>query len=395
MKISKQLQGGYLAITVMIAFCAGSGLIGFQQLSNSLDYVTGPVSETSDGAAKITRGIFEQLLSVEKILNNSGGNEQGLDTRGEDLETEAVEKLSSTGLLEKKDIDVIREKQLQFESAKSKLLDEHQQFVSVNEKLNANFSDFNELINQAKDGTSKALRDALVSLNKRRGSVSALGQEWATADLTKETQIYLLEAKYRFETILANNEALVNEELDSTMLNLEDSVSDAIDSDFFAENSVANGKYQGQNFGEAFEAAYNELNTNLQQAVIVGTELAETRKAYYDTSLELIELINQTESTIVSTIDDQVEGISATRSFLRGFIVFVALVSGALAAVIIVKVVNVIVKWLQQTQEIMAEMAEGRLNANLNSEHMLEGGEDLAEINEAIEKSSFAIFKSC
>lgn len=371
----------------MVFVCAGSGVYGFKILSDSLDSVTGPVLATAEGASKTTRSVFEQMLAVEKIL---GGDESDTETilDNAELQTQhAFEQLSSNGLLDKETLDGIQLKEARFNSIKNEVLDEYQRFVTINETLNQNFLEFNELIGLAKGETAIALRNALMKASKRKnGDLSSLGQQWAVADLTKETQIYLLEAKYQFETFIASNDKTSQEALDTTLLNLDESVTDSADSDFFAEQKVSSGKYQGQTFSDAYSHAFTELESTLGLAVESNIGLNQVRQSYHENSIQLIDLINETEKAVTSQVSLQVEEMASSKFFAICIIVFTCIVAMVLSVYIIFAVVNVMVQWLQQTQAVMSELSAGRLNLQFDKEHVLAGGDDLSEINDAITK---------
>ncbi|NRB38399.1 MAG: hypothetical protein HRU20_08010 [Pseudomonadales bacterium] len=385
MKISTKLQGGCILIAAMVAVCAGSGWFGFSRLSSSLDSITGPVMATADGAAKTTRSVFEQMLAVEKILGNDAKNAEGLIKKAEQEADKAFEKLSKSGLLGAEQLDVIKKKQGHFNDIKNQIIEEHKAFVAINAQLNQSFLEFNELIGLAKGETAIALRNALMKAGKKRSSdLSSLGQQWAVADLSKETQIYLLEAKYQFETFVSSHDKLARDELDTTLLNLEESAADAAASEFFTLQIVSSGRYEGKLFSDAFTEAFAKLEGHLRMAVQENVQLAESRRAYHEVSLGLIGLVNQTEVTVTEKVDEQIEAIASSRRFAMIIIFLTAFFGLAVSAFIIFAVVNVMVKWLQQTQKVMSELSAGRLNLQFDKEHVLAGGDDLAEINDAI-----------
>jgi methyl-accepting chemotaxis protein len=383
MKISTKLQGGYLMMTVMVILCGGVGYYGFTKLSGLLDFVTTSITDTAVGASQTTKSVANQMLAIERVMDNDTSEETNATlAQGEALTKKGMDLLSSSKLLDKKDLDLINGKQKEFDTVKKKLLTEHAQFVDQIILLDANFSDFNELITLAKDSTAKELRDVLM---RKSASSESLGTEWAIADLTKETQIYLLETKYLFESIISNNAWVQNsEQLDVTIINLEESVADAMDSRFYKNTTIANGKYAGQTYAEGFDTAFAELQENLQAAYLTGKNLSETRDHYRDISLELIGLVEKTEATVNQKILEEKSTIDATRTTTQVLIVGCA-VFGVLISFAIYMIVSVMIQWLRDTQQVMTQLANGRLKNDIKAlQAGLVSGDDIVQINEAI-----------
>ena len=385
MKISTKLWGGYILIASMVFVCAGAGLFGFTRLSSSLDSVTGPVWDTAEGATNTTRSVFEQMLAVEKVISSDGVDNGELIQQGEKMAQSSLAKLREAGLLQDSELEGIIGKQSQFNGIRDEILQEHKEFTAINAELDVIYNDFHQLVGLAKEDTSRALRESLSSLVKRNASnVRDLGAKWAVSDLTKESQIYLLELKYLFENFIANNNTEVNQKLDDVMISLGDNVVDAADTDFYMENTVSEGKFAGKTYSVSVMEAYAQLSEKLQKAVVLAKQLAATRDKYYQSSRELINLLHETENTVNGTIDGQLSAISSTKTVAFSGIVLSAIIGALISAWIIVSVVRVMIKWLQQTQNIMSDLAQGRLDFHFHDKAKLEGGEDLAQINAAI-----------
>lgn len=396
MKISTKLQSGYLMMTAMVILCGLIGYYGFARLSGLLDFVTTSIAETATGASQTTKNVANQMLSIERVFSEQSAHagHEGADAgemdshnaylklidESEEKVQQGIKQLSSSTLIEKKDIEAIVSRHKEFNAIKSRLLEEHEVFAGHVTVLNTNFSDFNELITLAKDGTAKQLRDVLMrySSNSER-----LGYEWAVADLTKESQIYLLEAKYLFENMNSSGTWNESEALDNTLVNLEESVFEVVDFNFYQKNSVPEGRYAGQNYAEAFSAALSEMQDSLNAAKDAGKRLAATRKQYSDVSMELIDLVEKTEAIVNVRIQKEKSDIDSTRTTTQALIVGSALL-GVLISFAIYMIVRVMITWLQQTQQTMTELADGRLNAHINSVDGMVSGDDLVEINASI-----------
>ncbi|CAA0081185.1 Methyl-accepting chemotaxis protein III [BD1-7 clade bacterium] len=369
-------------MTLMVVFCAGAGYLGFTRLSGSLDEVTGPVWETAEGANETNRSVLLQMLSVEKMMNaETAQGDNGSDNDMAALD--AIAKLKDAGLLNAAEIDQIVLKQAEFDNIKSAIEEEYQSFVAINQVMNTNFETLNELIAKAKAETTKELRETLLKVSSSRKNVtSELGLKWAVADLTKETQIYLFEAKYLFESAIATNGEETQKALNITLSNLEENVMDSADTDFYTERYVNDGPYQGKSFAEAMNTATAMVISNIRQATEVGARLFEIRSQYYAHSQQLIELVNHTENAVDEKVAAEIDKISSERTRSQALILFFAATGILISILVIFKVVNVMVQWLHKTQNVMAQLASGDLNIKLENGKV--GGDDLAQINEAI-----------
>lgn len=391
MKISTKLQGGYLFIAVMVVVCAISGYSGFSKLSALLDYVTGAVKDTTHGATHITVSVSDQMLAVERILGRGKGDDFALLAEAEKSGKEGIDLMRAAGLIEKTETNAIGEKQKEFDDVKKRLLEEHKQFVSRNQTLNSNFEVFNDLITAAKQGTAKQLRDALIRSGKKNTVDSSLGQEWAIADLTKETQISLLETKYAFEKVVSEGSWSEDNGLNDILVSLEESVYESIDADFYLDNTVPVGlayasQYEGKTYAVAFEQAFSELKGNLQQALVEGTQLSATRVTYAKKSVELIALVKKIEESVDEKIAGQLLIIEDVKGSALVWIFGSAFV--ALAFLLVVgAVVRVMLVWLKETQATMASLANGKLNVDIKTRDAgLFSGNDILEINLAIQQ---------
>ena len=384
MKISSKLRFGYFAIAFMVFVCALAGFLGFTAMSSSLDSVTGPVWDTAEGATQSTRGIFEQMLSIEQTISNKKGAEQDtqLDRQGEALTQNSIAKLTQANLLNTEDLQSIEEKQNEFIQFKEAILQEHTKFTLVYRKLNQNFNDFNGLIGQAKNLSSEHLRDTLIKSNKQRNSIANIGASWAVSDLTKEGQIYLLEAKYLIEDVTSSPDRKEQEELLSDiLLNLEENVAESIITDFYTDTALTEGKFTGSSLTEAYSTQFIELSDNIADALAISKSLHTAKTRYDKVSVEFLELLNETENTANQTVQEQITSISNSRFTSLTIIILTFIIGVVLTAIISKQIVNVMINWLNATQASMTQLSEGKLDIKHAQET---GNEDLDAIDQAI-----------
>ena len=82
--VSKKISIGFITMTLVVVTAGVAGLISTSRLSSSLDYVTGQVWDTADGALKSGLGFYSQLLTTNEVVSAALAG-RSLD-RGEHLE---------------------------------------------------------------------------------------------------------------------------------------------------------------------------------------------------------------------------------------------------------------------------------------------------------------------
>lgn len=383
MKISSKLRFGYYGIAFMVFVCALAGLLGFSSMSSSLDAVTGPVWNTAEGATQSKRGIFEQMLSIEQTISNNNNSDQtGLNKRGESLTKQSIARLTKANLLNTADLASLQQKEEEFLRFKDAILNEHKNFKDVDAILDENFSNFNELINQAKNLSSEALRKNLIKSSKQKKNINSVGASWAVSDLTKEGQIYLLEAKYLLEDVTSASDRKEQEELLSdTLMNLEENVDESISTNFYAQTVLTEGKFKGISLTDAYSNQFSELNQNIIEAIAISQSLHKAKSSYDKASIEFLQLLNETEETAKATVEEQKSSITSSKYTSLGFIIISLLLGAALTFVISKQIVNVMINWLNATQATMNQLSQGKLDIQHAQET---GNEDLDAIDQSI-----------
>lgn len=383
MKISTKLSGGYYLITGMMIICVIVGLVGVTKLSSSLNLVTGDIWQTSENASQSSRGVLGQMLSVERILNNNILDEKANETYTAQTR-KAIAGLKNNTLLDAKSLKDIEQTQADFLQSKADILKQYEAYTQAGALLDRSFDTLNALLTQAKADTALELRKALTKASGRGGNLSDLGRQWALADLAKENQLYLLEVRYLYQSVVTNTGKAKSEDLEMALLSLQELLQEVVADSFFESRLVAEGEYSGESFSEALTAAYTQLEADVWKSVNLGKKLSASQAQYSDLSLKLVELMQSSETYINDLVQQQLDDINGTRSVLVALLVFSALVALAISIWIILKVVNVMVAWLVQTQESMTELARGHLTAAKNQRDFADAGEDVQAIDNAI-----------
>ncbi|MCK5880733.1 MAG: hypothetical protein KAG18_02590, partial [Sinobacterium sp.] len=194
--------------------------------------------------------------------------------------------------------------------------------------------------------------------------------------------IYLLEAKYLVEDVTSSSGRIKEEEkLSDTIFNLEENISESIISDFYTDTLLTEGKFSGSTLADAYTEQFAGLNENIKNAITTSKSLHQAKSSYDTTSVEFLQLLNETENTANTTVQEHINNINSSKYISLAFIV-AAFALGLILTVIISKqVVNVVINWLNSTQSTMNQLSQGKLYANKT---IKTGNEDLDEIDQSI-----------
>ena len=100
MKLSQQIGGGFLVLTILVFVCGGVGYYGVDRLSQSINYVTGPAWNAADGSMEGSIGVEAQIIAIDSIF--SKGDEavamQRLEN-GRAMEEDALTRMIASDLL--------------------------------------------------------------------------------------------------------------------------------------------------------------------------------------------------------------------------------------------------------------------------------------------------------
>lgn len=148
------------ALTLFLIICASAGLYGAKTLSNALDFISGPAWNAADGAMETTIELEKQIIAVQRIVLDSGKQQESLRTiaEAEAAAGEASGRMLSSGLFDDSTANELKQLQANFDAAKKRLI-----VISTNS--NASAGDLRQSATQFDDATS-ALMNFLVVMEE-------------------------------------------------------------------------------------------------------------------------------------------------------------------------------------------------------------------------------------
>ncbi len=385
MKITTKLRASFILMAAMIILCSTAGFYGFNRLATLLDFVTGPAWNTADGAMEGSIGVANQMLAIERILaGTDDDNTARIMQNGDEMASEALGRLLEKGLLDPEEVASVKTQWDIFNKQKNQLLAHFKSFDQANDALNTHFDAFQVMITEA-----EIVGDQLVETYEKSPSLQVswgdgLAGRWNAADGAMESQIHFLETKYLYEKMLHLNDPAVKTVIDESMSELDTKLNELIQSEFFRKAKVGTGEYAGMPFSEAFTHALAQHHADFELAITRWNALSTSRKEYLVASNAFLEILEKTEAIGDGKVEDQQANILVAQKFSLGAIVVSLLIGVGLSIFVILRVLSLIVDWIDHMHHALNRMAEGDLSVQV--EALGTGGDDLVQMNYAMQK---------
>ncbi len=388
MKIGTKLGGGYLLVFAMVLLCGVAGFYGINRLSTLLDYISGPVWDTADGAMEGSIGIEAEMLGTGMIVSGQGNPERAkaLLDEGRQTADEALGRMISAGLMSDADVNRVKTSTDSFREAQTHLLHSYQSFDKANKSLDADFDRFQELM-----VSIESLGDAAVE--KLEGNPdqpitwnSGLAESWGAADGGMETQIALLQRFYFYQRLItATNSGPVTEKLAEALDSLREKGSEVIDHPLF-QQKIRGGAYAGKSFAQALNQAIDQHESSFDTAIRALGELKKSRM-HYDTQAEsFLATIGEIEEIADGKIEGQAENIAQTQTLSYALIGIAMLIGLIISVAIMYLVVREIIHAIQGMSYASQKIADGDLTIRVCKQGQQAGNDELINLNVNMER---------
>ena len=345
MKLSQQIGGGFLVLTILVFACGGVGYYGVDRLSESLNYVTGPAWNAADGSMEGSIGVEAQIIAINSIF--SKGDEKVAMQRlesGRAMEEDALTRMIASDLLSADQVSTVVEVRKKFAIASREVLEKYKSFAAVHEKLTAHFYDFQTLMTIAEvlgDGSVEELEsrpDEAITWN------TGLERKWTAADGTMESQIGMLQRIYFYERLISfEDEKDSIKNLGESLKFLNGAIAGVIDHPLFKETSIPEGKFNGQKYSPVLKELLAQNIEDFNEAVEKFVVYKDARIQYIAVSDEILETLEEIEEVGDSTVEGEVGAIQEVIRLSDMTIIVVTLFAVLIAmfmGIVIIRTVN-------------------------------------------------------
>ncbi len=359
MKISTKLIGGYGILCLVII---GSGIASHhsvKQLSDSIDYLSGPAWNAADGAMEGTIELRTQQVHANALL--AGSDEISIDMVRADATNadEAFGRMIDSGLIDSDAVEQFMAEWKSYKQITDQVMDAKLAFDSVKkefEQFTEKFVEVAEALEEHGDSQMEQLTqdpDAQFSWN------GGLAQKWAAADGGMEASIgYLMQ-------LHSLNELFAGADREKALLHLEeaiafhdDAMGEMFESGLF-DVPAGSDLFGGGTLAEQYRKAYAEHRRLIDQYIDLFIKLEGVKEQYNEEADSVGVLVGELEELA----DGKVEGMgdhiaSVTRQ--ANFATIATILLGLSFSVMMGLVAFYsVVKPLQTFVERMTDIAEG------------------------------------
>lgn len=354
MTLSTRITLGICFFAILLTGMYGAGFYAHKQLSQTIDYVTGPAWDTADGAMEATIEIEHEMLVMGQLLV-LGERDHGAIDESRAASREAIQRMIAADLLDKGLTESVHTRLQNFSRATDQLWKSYTGYLDLADQLNANtraLAGVSAALEEQGDAAVESLESAPYTYTSWN---SGLREKWMAADAGMEASIAFYQQRYLLQQMITGG---VSPELQSQM---EDAYSAYMD-------SVGRMRESGL-FTDADLAGYEQLSQQQLQMMKNTVEalaiLQQDRATYEEDSRLLLTALAEIEEQADGQVEGQLDGIALTKT-TTAFI---------MAGILVVCLVVLGLSWLYARMRVistlhniairMKEVAEGDGNLSL------------------------------
>lgn len=391
MKISTRIISGFVVLSVLALACGWAGYYGVSALSSSLKFISGPAWDTADGSMEGTIGVELQMLGVNRIVTKTGDQQAALNmiTHGKEMADEALHRMVSAGLLEETEAGKVKNATSEYNAAREELFSAYKEYSQVNDRLSANFYQFQKLMEQSEELGDGAVEELRLSPGKSISWNSGLKIKWTAADGAMESQIGMLQRSYYYGRLINNldQQGSLNG-LTKAQEFLSESIEEIIGHPLYKKETVKKGVFEGMRYSDALQKAYSQHKSDFSEAVEKYLAFRSAQIKYNNVADKFISYLEKVEETGDGKVENEQQNISSTISTSYSLVFITVLLSFAISIFAGGWIVASIVRPMRQVMHAMQDVAEGDgdLTQRLSYQGKDEIGQTVSAFNKFIEK---------
>ena len=386
-------------LVIMLLLASFAGYRATNQLSSSLDYVTGPAWDTADGAMEGSIGIQAQVIATQDMINAAkSGIQLDISQRIEDsrsVENEAFNRMFNAKQLPNDAQQILDNNKKLFYQKKIQTIEFSKNYVEASNQLKQAASDFIEFMSVVEDIGDAAVED-LENNPNRSYNWRQLQPRWEAADGAMEARIALLERMHYYQRIVDDISSLKDsrQQLTRSLGELEEKIQQLASLDAF-DSSIPSGPYKGMHYIETLQQKLSEHESLMSSAIDSFIKFSTVTKDYLDFSQTLLDELEELETIADSKVEGEKSNIESTVSAAYSFITLASVLGLIVCVIAIFFTLNLIAKPLSLVAENLRDISqgEGNLNVSLEVKSNDEIGEIATGFNEFVKKIKQTISK--
>jgi methyl-accepting chemotaxis protein len=261
-------------------------------------------------------------------------------------------------------------------------------YDAANEKLDASFYDFQQLMTMAEEVGDSAVENLENNPNKQASWNTGLREKWTAADGAMEAQIGLLGVMYHYKRMINGadlQDSIAGMEASGEMM--DESMSDIITHNMFMETTITGHKlYNGRKYSDAIQSAVIDIKNNFTEATESYLIFAEAKAEYTKVTGDFIDLLGKTEEIGDSKVEGEMENINAVISFSSSMIVLVSIIAAVIAIFMGFMILRSVNQQLGKDPTELVKVSESLANGYLDFKRDSNAKGVYASINSTVKK---------
>ncbi len=389
--ITTKIAVGYLLMVVLLILTAFAGFYAKNQLSQSLDNITGPAWDTADGSMEGVISVQHQMLALVEMAAYAKSGElrmpEGLAEAQSGAE-EAFGRMFDSGKVPAAMAENISTRLGAFNAARDQLVDKSSAYVTAVEAMRDNSARFVGFMVLVEDIGDAAVEE-LAANPSQPLTWNGIADRWAAADGAMESRIAMLSRLHEYRDVVNHNlrPAEAAKHMDEPLAELEATIAELQALPQFADK-VPEGDYAGRRYRDVLQELLDEHKQVSGVAIESFGTYLDSLDHFNEVTASLLESLEALEEITDGAIEGEAENIEAAKSNSTAMIWF-ALIAGVIVAVGAILVsIKVIARPIAEIAASLTEIAEGEgnLNVSLQAKSADEVGQLAHGFNKFVEK---------
>lgn len=391
LSVGKRIGVSYIVMAGLLICIGVAGLLGADRISDSLNRITGPVDDTVRAVEKGIRGVLVEMVGVDMALVARSEKAEKQIAAGSALAKDSFDKVSLAGLVSTEQLDRVRQKMHDFESARESLLKLHQSYVTRYQTLLNTIHQTKDLLLVIEERASQALVNmewnAGVAENESTNAIDS--EEWAIVGATSDARLALMTRLFDYRQLLddPHNRDLI-EAAETSLSDLRIYTEQLAESDSLRAKPVGKGPFADQTFDSALHLLTNANEAQFQAALQTHIELRRTRERYGEVADALMHDAGDIEKSTRDIVAGQLTAADGARESAIWLVASLNLIGLGIAYAAYIASIRTIASPLRNVASRMREIARG--DGDLTARLEVAGRDEISDVshsfNDFVEK---------
>lgn len=230
LNLAARLSAGFALAGLLLLASGVAGLQSAHSLTGALQFFTGPVRDTADGATGSRIGTQAEMLAARSVaageISPAAGRGQLAEAAA--LADASIQRVIEGGVIEVAHTEALRRLIENYRAAEARMLETALAYGAAHDRLSREFDSFQQLMSLA-----EALGEARMEQLRHNTTMAVswdngLRERWIAADSINEAKAALLERRYHYQRLVDEDSAADRRALDGALQRLRAGIEAAI-----------------------------------------------------------------------------------------------------------------------------------------------------------------------